>query len=276
MDFVRKCQKCGFELTDASAKVCPVCGTSLVRRVGGNIWIGALIQFAISTVFLTVFHFPKFTIAIFGGMILIGALLSTFVKPKAAGRQVGQTKRPLSHPVLFRFVGVGILLCAFTVICCLLFGLVIFLNSWNRWHQYEGQVYHRSEFQVLQVYYQKQSKSHSFYARGLVEGSREWMSLQPYTHVTPHSQGEADQLVPAGTMIPIYFFPDLKGRARVQVHQDVPPAEASHRDAMRAANFSLLGLAVSGGLLFVLLKIQRGCYADGDSRVTPSVGMQIG
>jgi len=162
------------------------------------------------------------------------------------------------------------------VICCLLFGLVIFLNSWNRWHQYEGQVYHRSEFQVLRVYYQKQSKSYSFYASGLVDGNREWISLQPYTHVTPHSQGEAEQLVPAGILIPIYFFPDLKGRARVQVYQKIPPAEASHRDAIKAANISLLGLAISGGLLFVLLRIQRGCYADVENRAAPSVGVQIG
>ena len=258
-----KCPKCGLEVTDTSATSCPVCGTSLAVRAGGKIWIGAALQFAFAATFMLLFGFPKIMIAIFGGMILIGAVVSSYIRPNAARKYAPQ--RPLAHPFRFRIVGVGVALCTVAIVGCLLFGFVIFMNSWDRWHRYEGQPYHRSEFQVRQVYWQRQSKSVDVYASGMVEGQREWMTLRPYLQAVPRSQSELEQRVPEGTVIPIYFFPGMKGRSRVQMYQDLPPAEASHRAAITAVNDSLLGLAIAGGLLFVLSRVLRTCYAESES-----------
>ncbi len=262
MPFVRKCPKCGLEVTDPSASKCPVCGAALAVPVGGKIWIGAAVQFVFAAIFMTVFHFPKFMIAIFGGMILIGTLLSSFAKQGAARKP--QAQKPLSRPVLFRVVSIGIAFCSFAILAILLFGFVIFINSWNRWHQYENQPYHRSDFQVEQVYRQRSGKSVDVYARGTVEGQREWMSLQPYLHTSPRSQQELEARVPVGVVIPIYFFPGMKGRARVQAYAEVPPAEASRRTAITAINNSLIGLALSAGLLFVLRRVLRTCYVESE------------
>lgn len=266
MASVRKCPKCGLDVPDVAAKICPVCGTPVASVADGKIWIGALFQFAFASIFMLLFHFPKVMILIFGGMILIGTALSAFVKPSARALQA-QPLKPLSHPVLFRIVSVGIALSTLAIVCVLLFGFVIFLNSWNRWHQYEGQPYHRSEFQVTRVYYQKYSKGYSVYASGMVDGQREWMSLRGYLFAKPRSQGELEEQVPAGTSIPIYLFPGLKGQARVEVYRDVPPAEASHREAITAVNDSLLGLAMAGGLLFMLTRVRRACLVESEVEV---------
>jgi hypothetical protein len=227
------------------------------------------LQFGISTVFMLVFGFPKIMIAVVGGMILVATVISSFVKPSATGRRVIPLK-PLSHPVLFRVVGIGIALCTLAIVSILLFGFVIFMDGWTKWHQYEGQPFHRSEFQVTRVYYQKQSKGYSVYASGMVDGQREWMSLQPYLHTRPRSQQEVEERVPVGTSIPIYLFSGLKGRARVELYQATPPAEANHRAAISAANDSLSGLAIAGGVLFLLTRVRRVCFVPDDSALQPA------
>jgi len=172
-------------------------------------------------------------------------------------------------------VGFAIVLTGFAMFCILLFGFVMFLNSWNRWHEYDGQPFHRSDFVVKNVYYQKQSKSRSFYASGTVEGQREWISLQPYLHRMPRSQAEAETSVPTGTSIQIYFFPNMKGRARVQVYEDTPPAESAHQMAMKTLNTSLLWLAITGAALFVLTRIRGWCVGEGSMGIQ-SRGAAVG
>jgi hypothetical protein len=259
MDAVRKCPKCGLDLTDPAASHCPVCGTVLGVRPRGTLWMIALMQFAVMAIFMTVFHFPKIFLVFLGGMILIGTLFSSVLKPIPVRKL---PPRPLSHPVLFRFVGAGVALCIVAILASLLFGFVIFMNSWTRWHRYEGQSFHRSDFRVEQVYRQKSGKSVDVYARGSVEGQREWMNLAPYLHTIPRSQQELEERVPAGVEIPIYYFPAMKGRARVQVYTVTPPAEASHREAITALNYSLAITAVAVGLLFLFLRVQKTCYAE--------------
>ncbi len=263
MAFTRKCPKCGFELTDAGAKVCPLCGSDIVVPVGGKIWIGALIQFTFATVFMFAFGFPKFMIAIFGVMILVGTVLTAWAKTKPQGFRPAP-QRPLKNPVLFKVLSLAIAVCSIVFFCTLLFGFVMFMNSWNRWHRYEGQPYHVSEFQVERVYFQRGSKGGvSAYARGAVEGQREWMDLIPYLHLVPRTEAELDSRVPPGTIIPIYYFPGMKGQSRAQVYEETPPAEASHRTAIRTANYGSLGLVVTAGVIFVLSRLRRTCYVEG-------------
>ena len=133
------------------------------------IWVVALFQLAMATTFMLVFRFPKFMIVTFGAVIVVGTFLSARAKARPVAPRAPQ--RPLSYPVLFRVISLAIALCWVGVLCCLLFGFVIFINNWNDWHRYEGQPYHRSEFVVRQTYYQRGSKgSVDAYASGTVDG----------------------------------------------------------------------------------------------------------
>jgi hypothetical protein len=225
-------------------------------------WIGAAIQIALSTTFMLVFKFPKPMIVVFAAIILIGTALSTVVKPRPVGLPAAP-QRPVSNPVLFKILSIAIALCSLVLFCILLFGFVSFMNSWDRWHRYEGHPYQRTDFVVTRAYFQTHTRGGpSIYASGTVEGSKEWMDLQPYLNFRPHSQQELDTQVAAGSVIPVYFFPDLKGRTRVQVSSSPPPAEASRRAAMSTLNSSLIGLGVTAGIIFLLWLLRRSCYAS--------------
>jgi len=211
---------------------------------------------------MLVFGFPRIMIAIFGALILIGTVLSPWLKARSVAR-TSIPQRPVTRPMLFRILGLGIALCSFFFVAILLFGFVIFMNAWSRWHQYDGASYHRSVFQVTRVYYQTHSRGGpDVFASGTVEGKREWMNLQPYLHTVPQDELDLDWRVPVGTSIPVYVFPDLQGRSRVQVFNGVPPAEANHRTAIAALNYGLGGLALAGGLIVVLVRLRRACYQE--------------
>jgi hypothetical protein len=240
-----------------------MCGAKIVVLPGTKIWIGALIQTAFSTIFMLVFGFPKIMIAIFVTLILIGTALSAWLKARPVVVRGPVAQRPLARPTLFRILSFISALCALIFISILLFGFVIFMDSWNRWHQYEGQHYQRTDFVVKQAYYQARRKGNAdIYASGTVEGNHEWMSLQRYVESFPRNQAELDAEVPTGTVIDVYYFPGLKGRSRVVVYDEVPPGEASRRTAMNAITYSPLGLAVTAGLIFLLSRLRRLCFAE--------------
>jgi len=211
---------------------------------------------------MLVFKFPKPMIVVFAAFILIGTALSTVMKSRPVGTPA-PPPRPVSNPLVFKILSIALALSSLVTFCILLFGFVSFMNSWERWHQYEGHPYQQAEFVVTKAYFQKHNRGGPYlYASGTVNGDKEWMSLGPYLHYVPRSQEELDAGLAAGTVIPIYFFPDMKGRARVQVLSDPPPAEASRRAAMRTLNSSLIGLAVMAGILFLLVLLRRSCYTD--------------
>lgn len=152
----------------------------------------------------------------------------------------------------------------FAFVACLLFGVVAFINAYNAVKLVEGQPYHATTFQVIRPYYQKSAGFHgpdiSIYASGKVEGQKEWMSLRPYLRKPwPSDQGELNSLVPAGTVIPVYLFPELKGRSRVQLIGDLPPGEASRRTEMWVLHYVPTTLACLGGVIFVLVRMRRSC-----------------
>ena len=271
MPFVRKCQQCGLDLTDPSARVCPMCGATLFTASRKPLWFIAGIQILVASAFMLLFHFPKWMIAAFAAMILVGTLAGSFVKPGSA--RVRNPRAAPTRPILFRFVGLGMILCVFAGLCFLLLGSVMFLNSWNDWHRYDGQPYHVTTFQVTRVYYQRQSKSADLYASGVVDGQREWMGLQPYFRTTrPRSQAQLEDAVPVGTSIPIYLFPEMKGRLRVRIYSDIPPAEAYHRTAIKTAKYAPIGLAISLALLFILNGLQKLCFSNQPSALATSAG----
>ena len=265
MAFQRQCSKCGFYVTDNSLMACPQCGSNLVALPSINRWIGALIQIALSTTFMLVFKFPRPMIAIFAVVILLGTAISSRLKPRPAGASPANPSRTITRPTLFRALSIGIALSAFAAFVIALFGLVIFLNAWNRWHLYEGQAYQRSEFQVVRAYYQIHTKGGpDLYASGTVDGQREWMSLRPYLHNLPHDQNELDAEVPRGTSIPVYLFSGLKGRSRVQLNNGVLPSDASRRETMDTLKYGLGSLSVAGFLLLVLIRLRRECFVENE------------
>ena len=211
---------------------------------------------------MLLFKFPKFLILFFASFILIATAFSAWIKPAQLPARPAPQKS-LSHPILFRAVSIAIALSTLAVVCILLFGTVMFLNEWTRWHQYEGQYFERNQFQVTQTYFKRGLKGAiDIYASGTVEGNREWMNLRPYVPSVPRSDDELYSLVPTGTTIPIYFFPHMKGRARVQVFSEIPPAEASHRAAMTTLNRALLALAATLALIFGLTRVRNICLVE--------------
>lgn len=273
MASTRQCSKCGVVLLDTGASTCPACGTNIGTKPGSAAaakWVIALVQITLSTTFMLLFRFPKFMIVIFAAMILAGNALSGFVKPKfVTSKTVAQksaSPRPLSHPALFKVLCLGIAICGLAFVSSLLFGFVGFMNSWNRYQKYEGVSFHRSEFHVTRTYYKRTGRGGvDAYAKGMVEDQSEWMDLRPYLDYVPRSQAELDSGVSPGTTIAIYYFPALKGRARVQVVGELPPAEEGHRDAMNALKYGLAGLAISGALLFVMRRLLNSCYQKNES-----------
>lgn len=255
---MRKCAKCGFGVEDTSATTCPMCGTKIVAGLGSKIWIVAAIQLAFATGFMLLFRFPKFMIAIFGILILSATALSFRLKNNPVRRV---PERPTSHPALFRVVSLMTAICAFAFLAFLVLGSVMVADSLTLWQQYRGKTYHRSEFEVTQAYYRKMGKGYDVYASGLVEGQRESMGLMPYLHTKPRSEAELDERVPAGTVIPIYLFPQMKGRMRVRVDEGMPPADAYYESAMYRLKNSLLGVTLTGLAIFVLVRLRRICFA---------------
>lgn len=271
MATVRKCLKCGLDLTDTSAALCPMCGTQLLQTRSRGIWVLAILQFAVATIFMLIFRFPKMLIAVFGVMIMVGTILSSWMKQRPVGIQRTRP-RTITHPTMFRVLSIGIALCSIVAFSSVLFGFVIFLNNWNDWHRYEGQSYHATTFQVTHVYFRRIGKGGiDAYASGMVDGNREWMGLRPYLQTVPRSQEELDGLVPIGTEIPIYLFPEMKGRSRVRIYADTPPAEAYHRAAINAVNYGLASLAVCFVLLVFLIRARKLCFVDPANVPSPTI-----
>jgi hypothetical protein len=176
--------------------------------------------------------------------------------------------RPFPRPpasALLLNLTIAILGLAF--LCCLLFGFVAFINAYVAVKRVQGQPYHATTFQVTRSYYQKSAGMHgpdiSVYARGTVEGQEEWMDLFAYlkrAEVNKRSlsdQAELNALVPPGTVIPVYLFPNLKGRSRIQLIDVLPPGEASRRTETWVLRRAPVALAVLGGLIFVLVRIRQ-------------------
>lgn len=257
MATVRKCPKCGLDLTDTEAALCPMCAMRILAPQRPAKWIFTLIQIVISVIFMSVFKFPKVMIAGFVAFILVGTALSALLKRRQmTPRPAPQI--PQSHPVAFRVLSAFIGLAAFTVIPILLFGFVTFMNNWSRSQQYQGQSYHRADFIVSRPYYRKLSRGGvDLYASGTVEGQKEWMDLDPFLGDRPRNESELNDRVPEGTSIPIYLFPAMKGRMRVQVYAETPTAEAYHRAAIADINIALRALIAAITLLFLLILMRR-------------------
>ena len=175
-----------------------------------------------------------------------------------------------SWPVSVILLNLTIAILGLAFVCCLLFGFVAFVNAHMALKRIEGQPYHATTFQVTRPYYQKSAGMHgpdiSIYARGMVEGEKEWMDLPHYLRYSVRNQAELNDSVPPGTVIPVYLFPNLKGRSRIQEIDVLPPGEASRRTETWVLRRVTAALAVLGGLIFLLVRIRR-------FRASPAAGI---
>jgi len=172
------------------------------------------------------------------------------------------SSRPLSSmPMSVVLLNLAIAILGLAFLSCLIFGFVAFINAHNAFKRVQGQPYHATTFEVIRPYYQKSAGMHgpdiSVYASGMVEGNKEWMSLGPYLKRVPRDQAEVNDSVPPGTVIPVYLFPNLKGRSRIQVIDVLPPGEASRRTETWVLQRVPVSLAVLGALIFLLVRIRR-------------------
>jgi hypothetical protein len=145
------------------------------------------------------------------------------------------------------------------------FGLPLYLNSSSSAELYAGQPYHATTFRVISVQYSQTSDPLQQYAYGLgmVEGKREMMDLIPYIgtlptfhNKNPTNQLELKEMVPEGTSIPVYLFPNLEGVNRVQLILSRPTAESYARLATWTTNHAFPVVALCG-LIAALLGFAR-------------------
>jgi len=260
MAAAKRCPYCGFESDDFPDRTCPQCGKRLLRSVSFPPWLLALAQAALGVGVMFAFHFPRPMIL---GFALVTFFLALFgLRSRRTSAISNSVPRPLSpQPKSAVFLGLTIALLGLACFACLLFGFIIFLNAQMAIKRVARQPYHATTFQVIRPYYQKSAGFHgpeiSVYASGMVGGNKEWMDLFPYLKRNPSGQGELNALVPPGTTIPVYLFPNLKGRSRIQVIDVLPPGEAARRIQAQVLRRVPVALVVLGALMFVLVRIRR-------------------
>ena len=165
-----------------------------------------------------------------------------------------------------------------------LFGLPLYLNSSSRAELYAGQPYHATTFRVISVEYHQMSSDPGFqiwaYGLGMVEGKKEFMDLIPYLSTLPTfhnrlpmNQPELMNMVPEGTVIPVYLFPNLKGANRIQLILARPTAESYHRLAAWTSNRAF-PMALLCGIVATLLGFARyGISRSARRRLAAADGM---
>ncbi len=265
MAALHKCAACGFECDDFSGSICPQCSKKLANGMNLALWIFGLLPVVAIVGFMSAFHVPPAMIIFCGVGTLLPAILAIRSRGALTVVKSFPRRRASPQPTSVKFLNVAIGLCGFCFFACLLFGFVSFQNSYMTYRRFQGQPYHATTFQVVRPYYQISAGMHGpdiqVYARGLVEGNKEWMDLLPYLKSTPNGQGELNDLVPPGTVIPVYLFPNLRGQRRVQVIGALPPAETNYNAEMLVLRKGSIALAALGALLFVLVLIRRSCAA---------------
>jgi hypothetical protein len=272
MAAAHQCPACGFECDSLPNLSCPQCGRKFLRSSGSFLpWLAVLAQVAVVTGIMFTFHFPRPLIVFFGLAAFFSAVLGLRRRWSAS-----PTSKPFPQPLSSQPIGVilidlAIAILGLAFLCCLLFGLVALLNAHNAIERVQGQPYHATTFQVTRPYYQRSAGMHgpdiAIYASGMVEDKKEWMNLAPYLRRAPRdplpqNQAEVNDLVPPGTVIPVYLFPNLKGQSRIQVIDVLPPGEASRRTETWVLQRAPVALAVLGGLIFLLVRIRRFCLSS--------------
>jgi len=166
-------------------------------------------------------------------------------------------KPPMTAGIWFLDLITGV--CGTLFVLGSVFGLVFYENSASRAQLYKGAPYHATTFRVTFVQYMWVGGNGGHTeatATGIVEGQEETMNLMPHLSRTPRNQGDLMKMVPRGTLIPVYLFPTLQGRSRIQSIREVPTEEWYRACTTWASNRALPWVGVIG-ILTVLLALAR-------------------
>jgi hypothetical protein len=158
-----------------------------------------------------------------------------------------------------RLLDVLIAICGTFFVFALLYVFTTYMNTSPRAELYDGAPYHATTFRVTSVYYSTwndgDGMSHKqASAAGIVEGQKEGMDLLPY--IFPDDQAQLEQVFPAGTVIPVYLFPTLRGVNRIQRIGGLPPAQRYQQKVSWITNRAL-PFAGAIGMLTALLGFMR-------------------
>jgi len=164
------------------------------------------------------------------------------------------------------------------------FGFPLYLNSSSQAELYAGQPYRATMLRVISVEYHRTNSDQGFqvwaYGLGMVEGKKETMDLIPYLGTLPTfhnrlptNQHELMDMVPEGTAIPVYLFPNLTGANRVQLILARPTAENYRRLAAWTSNRAF-PMALLCGIIATLLGFARyGISRSARRRLAAADGM---
>lgn len=167
-------------------------------------------------------------------------------------------ERNAAHPHLLRAATFGVGLSIALLFTTFIFSFVMFMNAREQTARESEGNYRPTTFQVLQVYWQPGKVGTSagghrgprVAARGLVEGTEEFMDLQPFLGFFPKDQAALELGVPVNTLIDVYYDPTLLGDYRVIVRRNSRPGVASRLAMEKVARYG--GLALLLLLLFLL------------------------
>lgn len=104
------------------------------------------------------------------------------------------------------------------------------------------------------------------FARGVVEGHEEWMDLIPFLTFTPKDQETVLRAVPAGTVIPVYYNPQLQGEYRVRLLTSALPQEASRHWAAAVFRYGSVALLTTGVMLLGCLRLRKFSLGSASGR----------
>jgi hypothetical protein len=176
---------------------------------------------------------------------------------------IARQERNAAHPGLLRVANFGVLLSGALFAVSLIAAVVMFMNAREQWQRLSAANYHASSFRVLQSYWKKGKPGPQLAdlnvrasARGLVEGKEEWMDLGPYLGFIPQDKAAVLRAVPPGTVIRVYYDPELQGDYRVRVHRSTAPGIVSHDNMVVAAKYGSAALAGTGLLLFEFMRLR--------------------
>lgn len=259
------CSACGHVFDGAVTRTCPVCG----RRQGPDWrpWIGIIRVLGVVG-FLLVVGAPWQVTVIAAALVAAYGLLRRGKEKWPRTRQeVEEQERNAAHPGLLRVANFGVGLSMALLLASFVGSFAMFMNAREDEQREAVGTYHESSFRVVQSYWQKGtpgsmrmgSPDHPprAVARGVVEGHEEWMDLAPYLTFTPKDQETVVRLVPVGTVIPVYYNPELQGEYRVRLLTSVLPQEASRHWAAAVFKYGSAALLITGAALLAFMRLRK-------------------
>jgi hypothetical protein len=256
------CPSCGAAMEGGFGRRCEKCGA--VASLNWQPWMG-LIQVVGAVGFMVVLRFPWQVTIIITALVAANALLRRNSAGTPLNREgIAEQERNATHPAVLRMANFGVALSGALFVVSFMFAFVMFMNAREQWHRESQGNYRASYFRVQQSHWEKGKpgrmrggNSSRASARGVVEGNEEWMDLQPYLGFTPKDEESVERAVPPGTVIAVYYDPELKGDYRVRFRGDTLPGVASHDAMAVVAKYGVGALVVTGLLLLGFLRLRR-------------------